>query len=279
MPFNLTKMAEINYNERRSYDRFIMGKNGAGYVLDFSDKTFRTFVGDVTGIDVDQEKYKTNGSSKANRLATFIKAEEDHIVGKLFRALYEHKLATNKQSGAEINGIEFDEFYKVSERLLTGKIVEHIDAIQAINDDKDFNQLAKLIRDSIEKNEPEAALDRLHTFMFKFIRELCNRHNINYEKEENLNSTYGKYIKGIKTKGFIKSEMAEKIIQYSFQVMQAFNDIRNNKSFAHDNPVLNYDESVLIFANITASVKFIQAMEAKNKVIAAEEAKPDWGDF
>ncbi|HJP62602.1 MAG TPA: abortive infection family protein [Mucilaginibacter sp.] len=272
-------MSDISYDERRALEKFISWKNGPGYVLDFSDKSFNLFVGDATGIDIDHEKYRIYGNSKANRLSAFVKLESDANVGKLLGALYEHKVFLCKKVGEQANEQEFTDLQRLSKKLLGEQVVENIDAIKAINDDKDFNQLAKLIRESIEKNQPEAALDRLHTFMFKFIRELCDRHGIAYGKEENLNATYGHYIKGIRGKGFIESDMADKIIQYSFQVMQAFNDIRNNKSFAHDNPVLNYDESVLIFANVTASVKFIQAIEAKNNVIASEEAKPDWGDF
>lgn len=272
-------MAEISYDERRALEKFIKWKNGAGYVLDFSDKSFNLFLGDATGIDIDHEKYRVHGTSKANRLSAFVKSESDEIVGKLLSAMYEHKMFLYKKAGEDINEQEFKDLLRFFKRLLGETVIEDINAIQAINDDKDFNQLAKLIRESIEKNQPEAVLDRLHTFMFKFIRELCARHGIKYGKEENLNATYGHYIKGIRGKDFIESEMADKIIQYSFQVMQAFNDIRNNKSFAHDNPVLNYDESVLIFANVTASVKFIQAIEARNKVIEAEEAKPDWGEF
>src|SRR6185437_8749444 len=159
-----------------------------------------------------------------------------------------------------------------------GKIVEHIDAIKANNDDKDFHQLAKLIKESIEKNEPEAALDRLHVFLIKFLKELCSSHGVEFAKEETVNSLYGKYIKAIKAKGLIESDMAEKIIQFSFQVIQAFNDIRNNKSFAHDNPVLNYDESVLIFNNVSNTIKFIEIIENGIKKIKEPE-QADWIDL
>jgi hypothetical protein len=108
---------------------------------------------------------------------------------------------------------------------------------------------------------------------------LCTSHGVEFEKEELVNSLYGKYVKAIREKGFITSEMTNKIIQFSFQVIQAFNDIRNNKSFAHDNPVLNYDESVLIFSNVTSTVKFIKALETKNTNNAISDAKTDWGQF
>ena len=135
----------------------------------------------------------------------------------------------------QVKSVEYHESYhKICERLLSGKIVEAIDAIVANNDDKDFHQLSKLIKESIEKNEPEAALDRLHTFLIKFLKELCKSHSVDFSKDETVNALFGKYIKAIREKGFIESEMTEKIIKFTFQVMDAFNDIRNNKSFAHD---------------------------------------------
>ncbi|MGA9652138.1 abortive infection family protein, partial [Pedobacter sp.] len=96
---------------------------------------------------------------------------------------------------------------------------------------------------------------------------------------ETVNALFGKYIKAIREKGFLESAMAEKIVQFSFQIMDAFNDIRNNRSYAHDNQILNYDESVLIFSNISSMVKFIQATEAKNKKKAVDELDVDWGQF
>jgi hypothetical protein len=38
-----------------------------GYVLDFSDRTFAEFFEDEFGIEIYQDKYRFNGSSKAKR--------------------------------------------------------------------------------------------------------------------------------------------------------------------------------------------------------------------
>ncbi len=270
-------MAEVSFIEKRAIETFL--EMSAGYVLDFSDRTFNDFVGSTVGIDVSTEKYKEGGTSKANRLRTFMKLEPDAVVGKLFKGLHEYKVSEDRRQGRETNITDGEAFDRIANRLLDGRVVDNIDAIQANNDDKDFHQLAKLIKDSIEKNRPEAALDRLHTFMIKFLKELCRSHAVSFEKDDTVNAFFGKYIKAVKAKGWISSPMAEKIVQFSFQVIDAFNDIRNNKSFAHDNPVLNYDESVLIFSNVSATVKFLQSLETKNKNVAVAEARPDWGVF
>lgn len=270
-------MADFSFGEQRIIEQFL--EMGQGYVLDFSDRTFRIFIGDVTGIDVDNEKYLANGSSKANRLRTFIKLEPDHIVAALFREMHELKRITCVERGKEFANALGGEFYKIIERLTQGNSVVALDAIQANNDDKDFKLLAKIIRESINKNEPEAALDRLHTFVFKFLRELCGSHKIEYAKEESLNAIFGKYVKHLIAKKLLESEMSEKILRYSIQVIQAFNDIRNNKSLAHDNPILNYDESILIFNNVSSIIKFIQRVEEKHENTTIEEAKPAWQNF
>lgn len=268
-------MAELSYTEQTIVEEML--EMSGGYVLDFSDRTFRDFVGRTTKIDISIEKYAANNSgSKANRLRAFIKFENDYTLGSLLKELHAYVIRRDTRAGKLRTTSYYDDFKKVYERMLSGQIIQHIDAIQAINDDKDFHQLAKLIRESIEKNEPEAALDRLHTFLFKFLKELCDSHGVAYGKEESVNAIYGKYIKAIKEKRLIESDMAEKIIQSTFQVIQSFSDIRNNRSFAHDNPVLNYDESIFIFSNVTALVKYIQTLELKHKNISIVEAKPNW---
>ena len=71
----------------------------------------------------------------------------------------------------------------------------------------------------------------------------------------------GEYIKAIKAKELIESEITERILKSTISVMEAFNKIRNDHSFAHDNEVLNYNESLLIFGHVTSSVRFIEAIE------------------
>ena len=57
--------------------------------------------------------------------------------------------------------------------------------------------------------------------------------------------------------------MSKKILRYSINILDAFNDVRNNKSLAHDNPLLNYNEAILIFNNLTNFLNFIKKIENK----------------
>ena len=271
-------MADLTYIERANVEKFL-GMKG-GYVMDFSDRTFREFIGEAVGLDIDNEKYHYSSNSKANRLRQFIKVESNYTFGKLLSAFCDYWLS--KVHTGEIDPIDDENLYKecliIAEKLKQESIVEHIDAIQPNVDDPDFKLLAKSIRESIEKNEPEAALDRLHTFTFRYLRELCNKHQISCEKSDSLNAVFGKYVKFLIENKHIESAMAEKILKYSINVIGAFNDIRNNKSFAHDNPVLNYQESVLIFNNVSNTIKFIESIEGRIKKIKDPE-QTEWTDL
>jgi hypothetical protein len=68
---------------------------------------------------------------------------------------------------------------------------------------------------------------------------------------------------GSKGDGRIGTEMTERILKSSISTLEAFNHVRNDQSLAHDNPVLNYDESLLIFNHITSTIRFIEGLERR----------------
>lgn len=272
-------MSDITALEKLKLEKFL--NMGNGYVLDFNDRTFREFILENAHIDIQTDKYNYKSGSKANRLRAFFDLESNYVVGKLITDLLIYWKGKKVITETPISPTEqelHDDALRTSHRLKEESPVESVDAIQANTDDRDFVLLAKLIRESIEKNEPEPALDRLHTFVVKYIRELCNKHEIEYTTSESLNAIFGKYVRHITTQGLINSPMAEKILKYSIQILDAFNDVRNNRSFAHDNPILSYHESVLIFNNISSSIKFIDIIE-QHMINQKQEVKPDWNDF
>lgn len=81
-------MSTFTKTEINNIEKFL--GMSSGYVLDFSDRTFSEFVLDTVGINIHDEKYTANGTSKANKLRTFCKLEHDHTVGKLILALIEY---------------------------------------------------------------------------------------------------------------------------------------------------------------------------------------------
>lgn len=251
-------MSDLTFIEKTKLERQF--QMGGGYVLDFSNRTLAEFVAESTGRDIYDAKYDYASGSKANRLRAFWTQEPNHLVGKLTTDLLEYY---RPPPGDPDRGRLFEECERIAARLLQSTSVDAIEAITPEGSERGFEVLARAVRDSIEKNEPEAGLDRLHTFVTKLIRTLAERRGVGTGKEKPLHSIFGEYVKAIRGAGLIESEMTERILKSSISTMEAFNRVRNDSSLAHDNPMLGYDESLLIFNHVCSAVRFIRALEKR----------------
>jgi hypothetical protein len=253
-------MAEIGAFERRKLEK-LLGMGG-GYVLDFSDRTYAEFFLDFR-VDIDAAQFRVGGDSKAKRMRTFWEIAPNHTVGRVLEGLIAYGVQIDRLGDS--NPLLVEDCRKIAQRLLSDQPVADIEALTAIADERDFEVVAEHVREAIEKNQPEGALDRLHTFVNKFIRVTCEPHGITISRDKPLHSVFGEYVKALRGSGHLESVMTERILRSSISVLEAFNDVRNNKSLAHDNPILNYDESLLIFNHVASSIRFIKSLEARIK--------------
>jgi hypothetical protein len=256
---------------------------GSGYVIDFTNRSFSEFFLDSLRVNIYDAKYDYESGSKANRLRCFWQKEPNYVVGQLLFKLLEYWKARKEISYSEMTQAEeslYDECIRIAERLIQDTPVENLDVIEGISDDKDFSLLAKSIKESIRNNEPETALDRLHTFVVKYVRQLCEKHGIEHDRNKPLHSLFGEYVKFLNQHNLIESQMTERILKSSISILEAFNDVRNNQSFAHDNPILNYNESILIFDNVASAIRFFQSIEG-HAINANDQDQefPSWDDI
>lgn len=255
-----------------------------GYVLDFSNATFQKFVAESVKLDIYDSKYSSYGDSKGKRLRCFWDVETPSRVKKLLLDLLELKIQLEdkkvyRDPDYQPNEKLIEECRKIIESIDSDDLLEHIDELKTIEiDDGNIELLLKSIRENIENNEPELALDRLHTFSVKYIRDLCDKNGITYDNNKPLQSIYGEYIKDLEKKGLIDAEMTFKIVKYSISILDSFNYVRNNQSFAHDNEVLNYQESLLIYRTVASILSFINTVEMrrKEKLEKIEGKKNSW---
>jgi len=250
-------MSDLTFIEKTKLER-LLGM-GSGYVLDFTNRTFAEFVVDSTGKDIYNAKYEYDSGSKANRLRAFWNKEPNHLVAKLVSDVLEY---CREASISEGQNSLYEDCHRIADRLRQGAPVQEIEAISPNSGGRDFDVLAKSVREAIERNEPECGLDRLHTFVVKYIRVLCDKHGINPDRKKPLHGLFGEYVKCLKQQGLIESKMTERILKSSISTMEAFNRVRNEQSFAHDNPMLNYNESLLIFNHVASAIRFISVLES-----------------
>lgn len=257
-------MSDITFIEKTKLEKLL--QMSGGYVLDFSNRTLAEFIAESVGRDIYDAKYDYASGSKANRLRALWAQEPNHLVGKLVHDLLEY--CRPAEADPEQDHL-FHECERIAGRLQEGAPVEALDAIVAVGTERGFEVLARAVRDSIEKNEPEAGLDRLHAFVTKLIRTFAEERGIVIDRGKPLHSIFGEYVKALRKAGLVESEMTERILKSSISTMEAFNRVRNEESLAHDNPTLNYDESLLIFNHVCTAVRFIRALEARAERAAA----------
>ncbi len=77
-------MSSLKYIEKEIFEKIF--EMTGGYVLNFSDSKFSTFFLDFS-VNINDEKYLKQGSSKAKRLRTFWELEADILVGKVINSL------------------------------------------------------------------------------------------------------------------------------------------------------------------------------------------------
>jgi hypothetical protein len=110
-------MSTFSMAERQNLEKFF--DMSSGYVLNFSDRTFGRFVFEAVGIDIHEEKYASEGTSKAKKLRTFWKFGPDYIVGTLLLALIDYGASLKAEQTAEAQALT-DTCRQIATRLLAG---------------------------------------------------------------------------------------------------------------------------------------------------------------
>lgn len=254
-------LSDLTVIEKRKLERAL--GMGGGYVLDFSNNSFAEFFYDSVGIDIYDEKYYYATGSKANRMRAFWEKEGNHTVWKVLSIIF-NNWDEFRMKDSPIKPP--DECLGILQRLKKSAPVSDVDNLVSKIDDKNFELLVNDIRGYLDRNKPEAGLDRLHTFVIKYLRNICTKRGLDIDQEKPLHSIFGEYIKLLKKNKEIESVMTERILKSTISVMDAFNTVRNDQSFAHDNQILNYDESLLIFNHIIGVISFISSIEDKNTI-------------
>lgn len=267
-------MSSLTPIDKRKLERAL--GMGSGYVANFSNKTFSEFFLDNFGIDIYDRRYDRGSGSKANRMRRFWDDADDHTLGRVLNLLFQdweeyRNVDTSPEPPAECLAI--------IERLKAAKPVPDLDAIVPLDNEASFGMLAAQVREAIESGNPEAGLDRLHTFATKFLRKLCANCEIDTPREKPLHSLLGEYLKVPEVVSLLQSSMSVRILKSSISVLEAFNHVRNELSLAHDNNLLSRDEAILVLSHISSLVRFLREIERRRSSLKARSNDGRWDDI
>lgn len=265
-------MVQIKRSEMRQIDdAFAMG---SGYVLNFSDRTMSEWFEDELRINIDDQRYKRRGTSKANRLRTFIEDEPASLVTRTLRALWAYREGigfTPYGATAEDCKRQQIKLFEIIDRIESGGGTPATDAVVAFIRDETLEELVQAIRRDAEADRPQAALDRLHTYSMKKFAHLLKLRGAPADKEEPLHSRVGRYVKLLEVERELKP-VTKQILKNCIGIFQSYNDVRNSHSFAHDNTVVEKEEARFIFETVVSMLRFVRSVEAAKFEAANTEA-------
>jgi len=256
-------MSDLTKIEKLKLEKLL--QMGGGYVLDFSNRTFEEFILESVHIDIYDEKYSHWSGSKANRLRAFWEKEGNYTVAKLLEDLLEYWEFRNVEPNQIIDASDkalIDDCQTIIERLKSSTSSEEISTFGQFKEIETFAQLSESIRNYLSQDKPELALDRLHTFITRYLRSLGKKYGFKHESNVPLHSLMGAYVKHLKQSDVSISEMSERILKSSISILESFNKVRNEQSYAHDNELLGTEESRLIVSYVSNLLKYLDSIDS-----------------
>lgn len=239
----------------------------SGYVMNLSSTKFSDLIYDVTRIKIYDEKYNFRSGSKANRLRSLWNIESNQNVAAINLTLLGYWEQQFRLSNPDEE--KFYRYYNLKvdaakQLTLLSKDTRtnfNTSILESIKTEKDFQLLKNDIQRTLDNNEPQLALDRTHTLLVTYFRKLCTRHGIVYNEKETVDNLFSKYINHFNKLEYFESDMSIKILRLPSQALEKYNNVRNNKSFAHSNNILKYSESNLIIEFVFLVLKFVVNLE------------------
>ena len=248
--------------ERRVIERAL--RMQGGYVLEFSDPTFEAYFHDTFGIDAGGPLFAGFGTSKAKRLRAFLAHADEARIAKVLRGLWKQREADSiRLEEAAVEQKLHDDYFAVVLRIegegggIDTSALEHFEPSQTLD------ELIEALRRDLDAGKAQATLDRLHTYCMKrFAALVLARGGPPCTGTEPLHSRVGRYLKLLRAERDL-TEITDRIVRSAIGTLEALNDIRNNKSLAHDNEELvDPAEARFIFESIAALLRFVKAVDA-----------------
>lgn len=117
----------------------------------------------------------------------------------------------------------------------------------------------------VEEGKPVLALDRLHTFTTTFLRKICERNNISVTTKSGkylpIHSLLGQLCTRYDETNAFESDFTLISLRMSISLLEKFNEIRNNQSYAHSNIVLNKNEAKLVLEIVSSIMNFLDTIQ------------------
>mgnify|MGYP003123071602 CR=1 FL=1 len=236
--------------------------SGGGWVLDFSDRTMSEWFDETFDVPIFQEQYQSEGASKGKTLRGFVEVAEPKLVARVLRALWAYRCSLPDY-------VDDDAEQELTYRAWITQFTKELEELSSFNfdqalpnfsDDISLPKLRGSIANDLISGNPDVAIDRLHTYCVKRFRHLLKNFGEEFDPKTALHALFGAYGKVLK-EGKLVSEYALPTLRVQHKLFESLNSARNERSFAHDAPLLDVSEAQYIVDSVVASLAFIERIE------------------
>lgn len=257
-------MATLTFIEKQTIYR-LFGIEG-GYIFSYwqnkgySKNTTRELLLDACGIDIYNDK-DYQGLSQQKCVEKIWRDCSPQTVAKLLDTLctyFEFRMGADRW--AEENYQDYNAVNEISARLSA------IDGIELPKQEQgDLLLIVRDIEANIDAGTPELAIDRLHTFATRFFRDVCQSHGISTTDDRGMRYSLDGNVARLKRwyseNNYFESEFCAVALQNTINIFAKFNEIRNEKSAAHPNPLLAKVEAEYAVKVVADTLIFIDKIE------------------
>lgn len=252
-------MSNLKASEKSKFEK-LFGMS-SGYVLHFSDASFGTFFGDFD-IEIHSGKYTTNGTSKANKLRTFWKVEQDHLVGQVLLEMIENANFDDEQKSL------VDECKTIANRLLSGKV--NLDGLKSTAENFNLQYMTRQIKrmESSIETDPDLAIGTAKELVETCCKTILKERSVVFdEKGDDLPKLVKTTLKELNlvpesinesAKG---SDTIKRILSNLSSVLQGIGELRNKYGTGHgkngSTKGLSARHARLVVGSTSAIVHFI----------------------
>lgn len=230
----------------------------SGYVLDFTSRQdYCNYIFQACGLQVDPYSDDYANLSMVKILKVIISREENEKVCALLQQMLEygdHLFPAD----ASLELVSLKEHCK----KIVQKLQAELDAIELpVPTTLNSGILLEEINRAIRMASPVRALDRMHTLAVIVLRNASKAHGLDYDANTPLHGLCGQLWKYYQWSNCFQSDFPVCVIKSTVPIFEKLNYIRNSRSLAHDNDLLNEHESEFVLKMMSLLLVFIQKTE------------------
>lgn len=210
-----------------------------GRLGDFSYRTHADFYPEYCGLDIDPNEIE--GTTR-KRFIHILSNASPRDQAKIIRGVLDRFPVLEGPDATRTPKLAA-ELSELADRLMGSTAI----STPSVNDA--FDAAARALSDAqtlLDEHGPGSAVDRVHTALHAYLRDLCEAHNINPGTDDGLTSTYKAFRTGggAAAAGPLASSI-ESVLVTLANVVDKLNEARNHASLAHPNPALERPEAAL----------------------------------